>query len=428
MDLFYFFFHLALNIAADNSQVAFITTNYFPTAYGAKKLRNDFKARSTVRNMINFNELKIFESALGQHNMITVLEKSYNKKTIAVTCISQRRGVATAEVLQQMVNGNDTKTHYYNVAQKDLYDGDECYIRLTGSKQSNDPTQKILEKIKEQGERLGAICDVKVGARSGIDKISKTHLQIDSRYNLNEAVFVVSQGFYDKIPPNERILVKPLFKNSDIHRYFNETTTDQYLLYIGRKTNIDRFPFLKKHLKRFKPLIKKIRGLNGEPWYSLVRTREERIFKAPKIVIPQRSRVNDFSFNSHDFYCSSDVYYVVNKKNDSSVDLKYTISLLNSKLYYLWLYHRGKRKGETLELYQKPLSEIPIKQLSGKDQKPFIAIVDEILTITTSEDYPSSESKQAKVKQLENQIDLMVYKLYDLSDKEIKIVKKSTTE
>ena len=73
MDLFYFFFHFALDNTKENGQICFITTNYFITADGASKLRKAFKEQSTVRKLINFNEFKIFESALGQHNLISLL-------------------------------------------------------------------------------------------------------------------------------------------------------------------------------------------------------------------------------------------------------------------------------------------------------------------------------------------------------------------
>ena len=55
--------------------------------------------------------------------------------------------------------------------------------------------------------------------------------------------------------------------------------------------------------------------------------------------------------------------------------IKYILGLLNSKLYYVWLYHKGKRKGETLGLYQKPLSEIPIKRTSSDIQNSIVKIV-----------------------------------------------------
>ena len=69
MDIFYYFFHLSLNIGKANSQHAFISTNYYITATGGKKLRLDLKNRATIRNLLNLNELKIFESALGQHEV-----------------------------------------------------------------------------------------------------------------------------------------------------------------------------------------------------------------------------------------------------------------------------------------------------------------------------------------------------------------------
>ncbi len=55
-------------------------------------------------------------------------------------------------------------------------------------------------------------------------------------------------------------------------------------------------------------------------------------------------------------------------------------------------------------------------------QEPYISLVDKILNITKTNDYLGSPAKQAKVKELEKQIDQMVYKLYDLTPEEIATV------
>ena len=55
-------------------------------------------------------------------------------------------------------------------------------------------------------------------------------------------------------------------------------------------------------------------------------------------------------------------------------------------------------------------------------QKSFINLVEEILAITKAIDYLGSATKQARVRDLERQIDELVYKLYGLTDQEIKIV------
>ncbi len=52
MDYFYFFFHLGLNLGNMKSVISFITTNYFLTANGAKKLREDLKARANFISLL----------------------------------------------------------------------------------------------------------------------------------------------------------------------------------------------------------------------------------------------------------------------------------------------------------------------------------------------------------------------------------------
>jgi adenine-specific DNA-methyltransferase len=88
---------------------------------------------------------------------------------------------------------------------------------------------------------------------------------------------------------------------------------------------------------------------------------------------------------------------------------------LNSKLYYFWLYNKGKRKGESLELYYTPLTEIPVKKITESEQQPFIELVESIIS-----------KKGIATSELENKIDKLVYQLYGLTKEEIEIVENST--
>ena len=99
--------------------------------------------------------------------------------------------------------------------------------------------------------------------------------------------------------------------------------------------------------------------------------------------------------------------------------LKFLLGLLNSKLLYYWLYNKGKRKGEMLELYIRPLSEIPIKSVSPVKQRPIIGLVERILAA-------KQRNAEADVRTLEREIDQLVYVLYGLTAEEIKIVENET--
>lgn len=69
---------------------------------------------------------------------------------------------------------------------------------------------------------------------------------------------------------------------------------------------------------------------------------------------------------------------------------------------------------------------LPIAMPEIDKRKPIEDIVDRILNITKGEDYLQHPQKQAKVKTLEREIDHLVYQLYGLTDKEIKIVEGGT--
>ena len=60
--------------------------------------------------------------------------------------------------------------------------------------------------------------------------------------------------------------------------------------------------------------------------------------------------------------------------------------------------------------------------MDSQMQQPFIDFVDKILAITKDADYISNTAKQNRVKELEHQIDQMVYELYGLTSVEIAVV------
>lgn len=416
MDLFYFFFHLALNILKPNGCCSFITTNYYITALGARNLRADFKRRATLDVLINFNEMKIFESALGQHNLITMLTKSNNPDKLCKLVNVNRKGFMDNN-FDNIVVGKDTETTYNNIPQKDLYEGVENYIRLSKEDENSELT-KVLLKIVNNNKTLNDIANVNVGLRSGIDKVTQKHITKYKEYELNNGIFILDWA--NNISDN---LLKPFYKSSDIKKYYSKDKSSLRVIYSNNKTNFSNHKIIYSHLLKFKKLIEDFRWTEGVKWYALVRPRKETIFISPKIIVPQRSNTNSFAYNESSWYASSDVYFITEPKPE--YQLKYILSLLNSNLYYIWLYNKGKRKGESLELYQKPLSEIPIKKADVQAQNKFVSIVDKILAITQTEDYLQNQEKQNAVKEYEKQIDVMVYKLYELTYDEVLTIDKS---
>ncbi len=79
-------------------------------------------------------------------------------------------------------------------------------------------------------------------------------------------------------------------------------------------------------------------------------------------------------------------------------------------------------QGNNYQIDKEPLLALPIIKLNENEQKEIIELVNKILSLTQFEDYLKNPQKQAKVKEYERQIDWMIYRLYGLTDEEIKIV------
>ena len=426
MDYFYFFFHFAFNVLKNSGIGTFITTNYYLTALGAKKLRQDIKERMVINILLNLGELKLFENAPGQHNMISSFAKGCNGNKCHVIDV-HKKGSLNPRMFETILSSIDKDTSYDIVEQENLYDGDECYIRLHNDN-GDSPLASILQKISQGNEVLGNIAEVNAGIMGGCDNITNHNLEYaDEEYVIKndirkgDGVFVLDRNNSRdslKISVLEKSnLCKDFYKNSDIKKYCTNTSTSKIIIFSSSDTPTDVQTNIKSILQIYKPILVRIREINKENtdyWHQLRRgTAHPHIFTCNKIVCPQRSKLNTFGYNECDWYASADVYYITNPKG--GYQIKYLLGLLNSKLIYLWLYNKGKRKGESLELYQKPLSEIPIFKAEVQDQNDVIDLVENIINSkdnTISDDYNSNVEK----------LDMIIYKLYNLSESEIKYI------
>ena len=421
MDLFYFFFHKAIDLGRQDAEISFITTNYYPTAFGGKILREDFKDRTQIRKLINFNELKIFESALGQHNMITLLTKDKTKSVIAQNCICKVKGVSDAHMFDEILHAKET-THeyfdYYEVPQENLYEGTESYIRIAGCGTGEENSiDSVLTKIASSPLFLKDIAFIKQGIVSGADKYTDAH---ERKYHLGfvkgTGIFVLNKTEVGdlKLPDGERGFVKEVYKNSQVSKYHINYSDELKVLYITKEIDESEVPTIINHLRQFKPILESKRETReGKlPWYSLHWARDKFIFEADeKIVNSRRAKQNIFALETKKCYEQSDLMItVIRPEYQNEYPAKYVLALLNSKLYYVWLKNKGKLKGDMLEIYGAPLEEIPVKSTSEDQKKDIINLVESLLA-----DPNDSEAM--------NRLDETIYQVFELTENEKELVR-----
>lgn len=414
MDLFYFFFHLGIDNLSNQGILAFITTNYYPTADGALNLRKDFYNRTNVLELINFNEYKIFESALGQHNMITILQKSTPDEQVntMLTFVNKKGGPNSNELNALLARTGDDAI-YASKTRAELFDGSQLYLRFA---MGSDEVQKILDKISRIGHQLKDYATTNEGVHTGLDAVADKEIRKypNKGYIKGEGVFVLPRGSYSF--PH----LRPWFKGSSISHFVAESDSKYEVLYWDNDTSPSDDEL--KHLEKFRIILEDRVAIKraGRPWYQLNWPRKQEMFEGQKIVNPYRSKKNYFALLDDSWYGSADVFFTHTK--DPEVISNVTLTcILNSTLVLFWLTHKGKRKGDILEIKSVPIGQIPIALPTELQRDKLDSLFKEIVNATKTQN-------SAEIKRGMHLLNEVVYEMYNLTPEEISIIEDKSHE
>ncbi|MFH1097428.1 MAG: TaqI-like C-terminal specificity domain-containing protein, partial [Candidatus Desantisbacteria bacterium] len=210
---------------------------------------------------------------------------------------------------------------------------------------------------------------------------------------------------------------------------------DNYVIFTRRGFDTKKYPAITNHLNRFrKKLEPKPNDWNEDKngkwegrkpgdytWYDFQdNIAYHPVFEKEKLVWLSISDKPAFALDTKRMYVTAPAYIMTSNEGLN----KYLLALLNSKTLEWYLDKVSSSTGQGTNQWSKIFVEqLPICRISFEEQKPFIELVNRILPLTQSEDYPSNPPKQSQVKALEQEIDQMVYQLYNLTDEEIRIVK-----
>jgi len=199
--------------------------------------------------------------------------------------------------------------------------------------------------------------------------------------------------------------------------------SDKHLIFTKRGFDIETDLKLKTHLHQFYSKLKPksnndIEGRKpGEyKWFEI----QDNIayyknFDKDKIVWPLTADKWGFALDTEKHYLTSGGFMLIS--ND--MPLQYILGILNSNLMrFLFTQIGVMTAGGAYTLKKATIDEFPLKISSTEIQKPIILLVNQILTL-------KKENPQADTSGLETQIDELVYQLYELTDEEVEVVKKS---
>ena len=140
--------------------------------------------------------------------------------------------------------------------------------------------------------------------------------------------------------------------------------------------------------------------------------RDAKYFESEKIVLRQTSDKIIASYDNNKLYAIDSVHCLIVKNN--KFDIKYILSILNSTVFNFIYRSLTMESGKVFaQVKLTNLRKMPIPEIEIQQQQPFIELVNQII---------HSKQLDEDTKKLENQIDNLVYKLYDLTPEEIALV------
>ncbi|EAH9824952.1 class I SAM-dependent DNA methyltransferase [Campylobacter jejuni] len=395
MDIWYHFVGRGFDILKNNGYLAFIATNNWVTNSGAKKLRNIVLEESQILSLVDFSSFMVFDSASIQ-TMIMQFQKikppkNYEFHFSKITTQTPIYDDAINLLKNEKTQNNEILK--INLTPKKFIDKT---LNFTKS-----DYEELFNKIQKYGKFYLEESEVAQGIVPAID----------------EAFVIKDKNVFSK---NEQCFIKEYY--TGLSGKFYSSFTDKYLIYLSNKNysgNLDDLPNLKQHFQKYKEILKESKikyKTPNKPYFYLHREREEKFFKKgeEKIISQVRCIEPIFVYSNENFYGSRALFFI----QTCRINLKYLTGVLNSKLIAFWLKHKGKIQGNLFKIDKEPLLNIPIVNINSKNEKlanKLISLVDEILKA-------KEQDKNANTQELENKINSLVYKLYNLTEEEIKII------
>jgi len=395
-DIYSLFYEKGIQLLMQNGLLAFITSNKWMRAGYGKSTRAFFCKHNPLK-LIDLGS-GVFESATVDTNILLIQKNAQKPDQYHLKALDLTK--------QKKINSFDDFNKQW-VTIKQLSD-DAWAI-------SNDIEQRIKQKIEQKGIPLK---DWDVNIYYGI------------KTGLNEA-FIITTEKRNEILANckdedERQrteeIIKPILRGRDIKRYHYEWAG---LWVIGTfpalKLTIDDYPALKKYLldnfdirqleqsgKKYPELGFDARKKTGNQWFET----QDQIayypeFEKEKIVWNRIASIKEFSLVEKGVLIQDSMHFIVGKS------LLFFVTILNSKLFS-WLLNLiiGTAAGGNAGNADN-VKNIPIPKLSEEEQKPFVALVEQIL---------EKKERNEDTTALEQEIDNLVYKLYELTYEEVKVI------
>ena len=394
MDLWYGFACHGIDMLSHHGILCFIAQNNWTTSAGAKKMRAKVASDTRILQMIDFNDYMVFGEGNTEGSQIQTMIMMFQRDAETDDYVLDHRCLtigADSQLMYLMLGKVNTPLAVYSSPRVNRKKCKDKPLVFSGD-------GHVLDVIS-----LGKVYLTEKEIIQGIVPALDDYFLLQTKDGFSDSECQYIKEFYTGL--KDRYVAGQI---------------EKYLIYMSAKnfkgTDLSMFPNLERHFAPHKEELSEAKikyGTPHKPYFFVHRERDESFFVKgnEKIISQIRCDRPRFCYTTKPFYGSRALFYI----RTGRWSMKFLTGVLNSWLIAYWLRHKGKMQGALYQVDKGPLLSIPLPPPESCDQKPIIALVDQILAAKKTD--PNADTSA-----LESKIDQLVYKLYGLTDDEIAIV------
>jgi len=386
-DLLTYFVELSYYLLKDNGDFQFIVSNKFTRANYGKSMRNFLLDKTTITHFVDFSGLPVFDEATVDAAIVGFQKSKLAKNHLIYADIQKVEANNFAGYLCQIKQ---------DFAQSDLTENTWAF--------ESSEVLKIKQKIENQGIPLKDWdISINYGIKTGYNK-----------------AFIIDEATKNQLileEPNSEEVLKPILRGRDIQKYYPDFRNLWLIATLpSLQLNIDDYPAVKNYLQSFGAKLEQLgekgtRKKTANKWFET----QDNIaywqdFEKPKIIYPNMTKFLPFVLDFEEHYYHNDKsFHLITEQ------IYWLGAFFNSTLFKYCFKDNFSALGDRRELRKVFFEPIPVKQISKKQEQPFVKKVNQIIAA-------KKHKPKADTSKLEAEIDQLVYKLYGLTEEEIRIV------
>ena len=398
-DLYVYFYNRGVELLRTSGVLIYISSNKFLRAAYGRRLREFFSNRMCLHILLDFGSVSVFGASVN--TCIVLVENSDpNGGTFSTATFRDE-----ADILRL---SDAFQERFFSIHTHDL--------SPSGWTLTSSEVLRLLDRFENVGTPLGEYVDgfyrgVVTGCNDAfiIDADTREYL-IDEDAGSNE-------------------LIKPLLRGRNLHKW-KAISGNEYLIAIPSSTNrewpwsdasndaeaerifAETYPAIYNHLNGYRDRLI-ARDDQGAFYWELRSCAYYAEFEKSKIIYPDISPSMRACYDITESFCLQTTYILPTE--DLSL-----LAILNSQLVDWYARHKFQSlndpwAGGGLRFIAQYMEKVPIADRTAAQKRELSRLVKRILTDLQSDG----------VREIEREIDALVYQLYGLTDTEIELIKQT---